>query len=253
MKSVRKPKNSEMNKTQSVQSLKADDTLPLTSDDWLPPKQLLKPLGQLQLSEKELEEEFTRILNANNPHAPQNISRYSNKELGFKTVANMDHSQVHFECDGYLVWNAMEEEGESEPIEDPQGDKKPLRNQFNYSERASQTVLFTSRSKSTNTEPPPQRSFSDTVTQFSIFDDYVEDQLLKKQQKEKPKKKEASDGVLPTESHVEEVYYRNTDLRKVMVVAERMANQNTFEDISLDYKYWDDASDELGDKKSMVF
>ncbi len=64
------------------------------------PKQLLKPAGQLQLTEKELGEEFTRILNANNPHAPQNISRYSNKEMTFKTVANMEHVSFHYEFDG---------------------------------------------------------------------------------------------------------------------------------------------------------
>jgi dynein intermediate chain 1 len=254
MKSIRKPKVQEFNKnseqipkTLSLQSLKQDDVI-VTTDDWLPPKQLLKPPGQLQLNEKELDEEITRILNANNPQAPQNISRYSNKELTFKTVANMEHVQFHFECDGYMVWNVLEE-GEVEPMEELV-DKKPLRNQFNYSERASQTVLFTCRSKSTNTDPPPQRSFSDTVTQYSIFDDYVQDQAVKKQQKEK-KKKESSEGLLPTETHVEEIYYKNGELRKVMVIAERMANQNTFDDVTLDYKYWDDQGDELGDKKSI--
>ena len=34
-----------------------------------------------------------------------------------------------------------------------------------------------------------------------------------------------------------------------MVVAERMANQNSFDEVCQDYKYYDDAADELGDKK----
>lgn len=59
----------------------------------------------MNLIEKELSEEFTRILNANNPHAPQNISRYSNKENTFKTVANMEHVSFHFEFDGCVVFN----------------------------------------------------------------------------------------------------------------------------------------------------
>lgn len=46
------------------------------------------------------------------------------------------------------------------------------------------------------------------------------------------------------------MYYKNPDFRKVMVIMERMANQNTFDDISQDYKYWEDASDDLGDRKS---
>ena len=39
----------------------------------------LKPDDQLELTDSELKEEFTRILTANNPHAPQNIVRFSFK------------------------------------------------------------------------------------------------------------------------------------------------------------------------------
>jgi dynein intermediate chain 1 len=73
-----------------------------TGEDWLPRKVLLKPGNQLQLTEKELNEELTRILNANNPHAPQNIARYSNKERLFKASPNMEHTVFHFDYDGYL-------------------------------------------------------------------------------------------------------------------------------------------------------
>lgn len=159
-------------------------------------------------------EEITRILNANNPHAPQNISRYNHKEHAFKTVANMEHVSFHFEYDGYLVYNIQEDSevvtsGEEEtelkaeetPVEEKQEvqpvkneaeevdvKKVPLRNQFNYSERASQTVNNPNRERSTNTEPPPQRSFSDTVNQWSIYDMYVEDALQKEKiSKEKSK------------------------------------------------------------------
>lgn len=43
------------------------------------PKILMKPDDQIDLSGEELKEEFTRILTANNPHAPNNIVRYSFK------------------------------------------------------------------------------------------------------------------------------------------------------------------------------
>lgn len=118
------------------------------------------------LSEKELGEEFTRILNANNPHATKNIARFSTKEGVFKTVANMEQISFHFEFDGYLsclcrylVYTANEDGVESvaeaevsiavgtqdeaiviEGVEEETRTKQPLRNQFNYSERASQTV-----------------------------------------------------------------------------------------------------------------
>lgn len=61
-------------------------------------------------------------------------------------------------------------------------------------------------------------------------------------------KDEDKAGTLP-DIHAEDLYYKNPELRKVMIIAERMANQNSFDDISQDYKYWEDASDELGDKK----
>ena len=48
----------------------------------------------------------------------------------------------------------------------------------------------------------------------------------------------------------EEVYYKNGDLKKAITIVERMANQNTFDDISQDYKYWEDVSDEFKEGKS---
>ncbi|KAJ3054495.1 cytoplasmic dynein with WD40 domain [Rhizophlyctis rosea] len=278
-------------------------------DDWLPPKVLLKPPGQLTLTEQELEEEFTRILNANNPHAPQNIARYSHKEQVFKASPNMDHLIVHYEFDGYLIYKNTEDttpapistNAEGEPTEGgeaptepaaaseagaggegtppkpesaPSGEgaadvvveegrkpKGPLRNQFNFSERASQTVNNPYRERWTNTEPPPQRILSDTVNQWAIFDAYMEDQ----QQKEKAVKEKAkappantklqrddAHSTLPIDrdAHSDDVYYKNPELRKALTIMERMANQNTYDEVAQDYKYWEDAADELGDRKS---
>ncbi len=39
---------------------------------------------QIELGEKELKEEFTRVLTADNPHAPANIVRYNFKDKHFK-------------------------------------------------------------------------------------------------------------------------------------------------------------------------
>ena len=40
-----------------------------------PTKEVRKPANQLQLTEKEMEEEVTKQLTANNPNAPRNIAR----------------------------------------------------------------------------------------------------------------------------------------------------------------------------------
>jgi len=53
-------------------------------------RQLVKPDDQLDLSEAELKEEFTRILTANNPHAPQNIVRFNFKVSSIKLQCKFD-------------------------------------------------------------------------------------------------------------------------------------------------------------------
>merc|ERR1711936_882127 len=58
---------------------------------------------------------------------------------------------------------------------------KKLTNQFNYSDRASQTYNNPFRDRGTVTEPPPRASFSSNVTQWEIYDAYQED--FEKQEK----------------------------------------------------------------------
>ena len=55
--------------------------------DYLGPRELIKPADQLELTELEMKEELTRVLTADNPHAPANIVRYSFKEQTFKQVS----------------------------------------------------------------------------------------------------------------------------------------------------------------------
>ncbi|KAJ3330138.1 hypothetical protein HDU93_000547, partial [Gonapodya sp. JEL0774] len=41
-----------------------------------------------------------------------------------------------------------------------------------------------------------------------------------------------------------EHFHRNPELRRNLAVVERMANQNTYDDVAQDFRYWDDAADE---------
>jgi len=289
------------NNKRTVIDLNHDD-----DDDWLP-KELQKPPNQCQLTPQELDEEFTRILNANNPLAPQNIARYNFKEKTFKCSPNVDHLVVHLDISGYLTFkNDVNEEKSVKPVqeeaetedkatntengekenektetteqetstedgkvntENVQSEKSPesettqddtnaannSKNPFNFSERALQTFNNLSRETSTNTEPPPKNTFSDTVTQWSIFDEYVKDLAQKeKANKEKAKpafgaKNKGDDHTLelPVENHVEDVYYRDPELKVSIKKIERMTNQNTHDEITQDFKYWDDVADEI--------
>jgi len=257
-------------------------------DEWMQPKQMVKPDDQLLLTEEELKEEFTRILTANNPHAPSNIVRYNFKEQQYKQITSVDQLAVHFSLDGNLLHIESEEarrqiaatDGDNEDAEEKEdneeedneqaaqdatredttpspGIKAPpqkLTNQFNFCERASQTYNNPYRERGTMTEPPPRVSFSATANQWEIYDAYVEDIQRQEKEKEKEakkvvkkeddkKKKAASSEIL------------SDDIGRVgrsSKIVERMVNQNTFDSIAHDFKYWEDASDEYRDSEGTV-
>ena len=256
-------------------------------DEWMQPKILMKPDDQLDLSAEELKEEFTRILTANNPHAPNNIVRYSFKECCYKMKMGVDQLAIHFSMDGNMLHkesdegkrqltrlglgdgpseqnlSEMEIPGEEELEIEQEGEdgekdapkevavsSKPLeaalRNQFNYSERASQTFNNPYRERGTSTEPPPRTNFSATANQWEIYDAYVEDiEHQEKMKEKKSKEKEDKDK----KGKVTALEPTTTDeiqrISKPAKIVERMVNQNTHDEIAQDFKYWEDASDEF--------
>uniref|UniRef100_A0A8D0CU60 Dynein axonemal intermediate chain 1 n=1 Tax=Sander lucioperca TaxID=283035 RepID=A0A8D0CU60_SANLU len=255
-------------------------------DEWSG-KALIKPPDQLELTEAELKEETTRILTANNPHAPQNIVRYSFKERSYKPTSVVDQMAVHFVLEGSLLHQDSDEARrlrcvtttlspvgiqQATPIEDggeeageedrpdsvaSKTDRKEpkVSNQFNFSERASQTLNNPLRERSCQTEPPPRSNFSDTANQWEIYDAYVEE--LQQQEKNKEKQKAAASKNDNDKSKKKTVLMetQNDDISKVgkaSKIFERMVNQNTFDDIAQDFKYFEDASDEFRDQEGTL-
>ncbi|KAK1901266.1 Dynein intermediate chain 1 axonemal [Dissostichus eleginoides] len=265
-------------------------------------KALIKPPDQLELSEAELKEEITRILTANNPHAPQNIVRYSFKERSYKPTSAVDQMAVHFVLEGSLLHEDSDEarrlrakeglpeetvtvdtgvepdeeepETSDTPVEDggeveeageedrpdsvaSKTDRKEpkVTNQFNFSERASQTLNNPLRERSCQTEPPPRGTFTATATQWDIYDAYVEELQKQETNKEKQKavasKKDNDKGKKKTllmETQTDDI----TKVGKASKIFERMVNQNTFDDIAQDFKYFEDASDEFRDQEGTL-
>ncbi|XP_018555814.1 LOW QUALITY PROTEIN: dynein axonemal intermediate chain 1 [Lates calcarifer] len=271
-------------------------------DEWSHGKALTKPADQLELTEAELKEEITRILTANNPHAPQNIVRYSFKERSYKPTSVVDQMAVHFVLEGSLLHQDSDEarrlrakeglpeetatidtgaepdeekpETPATPVEDggeveeageedrpdsvaSKTDKKEpkLTNQFNFSERASQTLNNPLRERSCQTEPPPRSIFSATANQWEIYDVYVEE--LQKQEKNKEKQK-AIPSKKDNEKSKKKMMLMETQgddftkVGKASKIFERMVNQNTFDDIAQDFKYFEDASDEFRDQEGTL-
>ncbi|XP_052743911.1 dynein intermediate chain 2, ciliary [Bicyclus anynana] len=124
---------------------------------------------------------------------------------------------------------------------------KKLANQFNFCERAALTYNFPRRSVDTQTVPPPRANYGATCLQSIIFDFYQEDYARKQREKEeeKPKrlrKKTAKHVKSAQQIHDEQLAQR---IREAWTILERLVNQNIYDEIAQDYRYWDDPSDEF--------
>ncbi|CAF3871249.1 unnamed protein product [Rotaria magnacalcarata] len=256
----------------------------------------VRPEDQLKLTDAELNEEHTRILTARNPNAAENIVRFSYKERTFKPIPQVDQLAVHFQLDGNLIHKDSEEgkrqlirdaeEHAAEEAEAPaavvqetakEGDdddedklKKPattggkgkkLTNQFNFSERASQTYNNPCRDRETFVEQTPRAVVSDNVSQWSIFDAYNEDFDQQQKAKEKEHKKivakkddERKKKFVVTEQSGDDMakLARSKSASISLKILERMINQNTFDDIAQDFKYWEDAADEYREQEGSL-
>jgi len=123
--------------------------------------------------------------------------------------------------------------------------KNTLRNQFNFSERASQTFNPVLRERGISTEPPPTTGFVDTVTQWSIFDRYMQDIEKEKEKGKAEQSKQADDPDKKKKNETDPLYSESMKLS--IKIMERMVNQNAENEIYHDFKYWEDQSDEFRD------
>ncbi|KAM5258219.1 dynein axonemal intermediate chain 1 isoform 4-T4 [Hipposideros larvatus] len=280
------------------------------TDEWAQSKATVRPPDQLELTDAELKEEFTRILTANNPHAPQNIVRYSFKEGTYKLIGFVNQMAVHYSQVGNLIpkdsdegrrqhyrdglmagsqesvkviasetelleegpkeaeaeagsqtdvpaAEAAEKVTEEELITPKQPEEQKLTNQFTFSERASQTFNNPLRDRECQMEPPPRTNFSATANQWEIYDAYVEE--LKKQEKTKEKEKTktpvakkmgkmAMRKMTSMESQSDDI----TKVTQAAKIVERMVNQNTYDDIAQDFKYYEDAADQYREQEGTL-
>ena len=245
------------------------------ANDWEPAKIMIKPREQLQLTDKELQEEFTKILRADNPEAPKTIIRFSHKEKCFKLDPAVDQLELHFQQEGCMLnVNSDEAKKQKEREEDEkaaaakEADKKKseggdqgdedatnLRNQFNFSERASQTLNNALRDRGTMTEPPPSVEYSSQCTQWEMYDAYIEDIERKKEMEGKKGKKDKGGGTTTKKKENQggsEDIVHSAAMAHAAKILERMTNQNTFADVTEDFKFWEDQSDLYRDEGTLL-
>ena len=240
-----------------------------------PIKRVVKPDAQLELTDVQMEEEITRVLTANDPNVATNITKYNYKDKAYKQDPEgpMDHLAFHFVMDGCSLHKESEEAQQQEQLEDTKkmeaerqckeaaqealeaGEDdttdipKTGKNQFNYSERAAQTFNNSVRSRGVSTEPPPVVSFSATVTQWDIFDSYMQEYKNALAEDEASKnalaKKHgaAEEGETKEKARKEGDMVHSQKMSNALKILERMVNQNAEDEVFQDFKYWEDVSD----------
>jgi len=240
-----------------------------------PTKRIVRPKNALALSEPELMEEFTRVITATDPNVPANVTKYNYKERMFKQEppAAGDHLAIHFSMDGYMLHKDSDEAKQQETImqekkEAEDAKRKALqesgdaeddnadtvdngKNQFNYSDRAAQTFNNPMRSRGVATEPPPVLPFSATVTQWQIYDSFLESHMnamreaeLQKAGQSKKDKEEDKSAPKQSQSNDGDMVH-SAQMALSLKIMERMVNQNAEDEIYQDFKYWEDASDQF--------
>ncbi|ALC41273.1 CG9313 [Drosophila busckii] len=126
--------------------------------------------------------------------------------------------------------------------------KRKLINQFNYCERATLTYVNPKRSVDTQTIPPSRSQFGANVLQWVIYDTYQQD--FDQQQKQlagSGSKKDERNRTSRQKKFKDKTALAkqlNAKYLRCWQILERMINQNIFDDIGMDYRYWEDPADE---------
>jgi len=110
--SASKGKKKEVENQSKAQPTVISSSALYEEDDYYrePIKRTVKPDNQLVLTEEQLDEDFTRVLTANDPNLANNITKYNYKEKAYKQDPEgpMDHLIFHLNIDGC----SMHKEGE---------------------------------------------------------------------------------------------------------------------------------------------
>ena len=243
-----------------------------------PVKKFIKPENQAKLTEEELKNEIPRILTGDDPNRPKNISTFSYKDGCFKLQppGPSDHMAVHLMQESTSILTDSKEHrtvnqpkekmkdtvkssdtsntSKSDVISTPSIDIN-IKNQFNFSDRATQTLNNKLRNRYVSTEPPPVAQYSANVSQWEIYDSYMTELRISKMEHADNaidfKLPISDDAAKEKEIVVDLTQEENSsgmhtkEMVKALKIMERLVNQNSQDEIYHDFKYWEDASDEF--------
>lgn len=188
------------------------------------------PREQLQLTQEQKEEVFSRDLKVTDPQAPQSLVRLKFSQNTFEEITTEDAIIVNVDRIGRIgPSNPMkidhEETAPAEGVEEEEEDNhekegKLLRNQFNFSDRATQGQIIIYIDQGTLSEAPTPKDCNGTTNQRVIAAAYSKDK---------------NTSLLPPP----------LSALQVTRIMERVVNQNLDPNACLDFKYFDDARDAL--------
>mmetsp|Transcript_9642 Transcript_9642/g.39331 ORF Transcript_9642/g.39331 Transcript_9642/m.39331 type:complete len:647 (-) Transcript_9642:1447-3387(-) len=273
---ARKKAHSGVKKGQKDDKSAAFGVSPQDHDDDLyqmPYKLVKVPDEQVRLTETELKEEHTRVLTANDPNVPNNITKYNYSSHCYKVdpPGAQDHLAVHLSFEGCSLHRESSEAREQvsyyNRYKDDQFEAKKViaddatkedeeednlfenqKNQFNYSERAAQTFNNPLRERGISTKPPAVVNFSGAVSQWHIHDRYMHDYSLQVADHDMHKyKRKGSCSHEAVLNSARDDTVHSQRMGDALRILERMVNQNSDDEIFQDFKYWEDLSDTFRD------
>ncbi len=115
------------------------------------------------------------------------------------------------------------------------------KNQFNFSDRGTQTMNNKLRSRFVCTEPPPVAQYNENVSQWQIYDSYINELIITKMEHSN----QQSSVVVTDEDPLEDDAILREQMSTNLKIVERLVNQNAQDEIYHDFKYWEDASDQF--------
>lgn len=236
------------------------------------------PIDQMKLTAKELDEEITRVLTADNPEVPNSVVTYSFVDKEYKGVpgAADEHIVVHHTSAASVLHTSSEEANEQRAweksyrtwIEDRRREKQRVaheegkeltehdmdddiqRNQFNFTERSAQTHNQPIETAFYTTVPLVMSYASGNMNQWSFYDAYVTeyDKLVYQANIERLGSKAAALAPAAGGSgskKANEDPMHAPEMARALKIVERQVVQNAEDDIFTDFKFWEDASDQF--------
>ncbi|KAL1397518.1 hypothetical protein pipiens_002512 [Culex pipiens pipiens] len=195
-------------------------------------------------------------LHKDTAEAKEQISRKGTDELNVTLDKPAEPSPEEEETTPKPETPDGEDTERDEAAPEEEAPKKKLTNQFNFCERAALTIANPSRAVDTQTIPPPRSSYGSSVLQWVIYDSYAEDYAQQQREKEREKEKKPMLHKRDEKSRKDDKAKQTEEFNKRYLQAcqiiERMVNQNIYDEIAQDYRYWEDPSDEFREEEGTL-